>query len=60
MYEGGMIDTYVVDNAESPMKENIKYYYTKLTEKKSMFVCPRANRRNIKDVGKIDLNTQDQ
>ena len=57
MYEQGLIVTYVMDDNNSSMKEKLHNYYKVLMEKYPRFVWTRANKGNMKDVGKIDLNT---
>ena len=54
-----MIVTYVMADDDSSMKVNVHHYYTELMYKDPHFLCPRANIKNLKDVGKIALNIPD-
>ena len=46
-----------VADDDSYMKTKLHHSYTELTEKYPKYVWQRVNGRNMKDVGKLDLNT---
>ena len=52
-----MVVAYVVAHDEYSIKAKLENSLTELTKKDPMFVWTRVNGENMKDVGKIDLNT---
>ena len=51
-----MIVAYMVADDDSLMKVKIQNYYTEMTKNDPMFVWPRVNGKNMKEVGKLDIN----
>ena len=59
MYKRDLICVCVVSNNGSYMKAKIRHSCKKLVGKHSIFMCPRLNRRKLKDVERIELKIPD-